>query len=133
MHNMVALRAKTTGNSAPRIGVRRGGGYGEQVIAIIRFRPDAVASDGAAESALRELARVLGAQPGLVRTTLGRAADELALWSIITEWVDLGSYRRSLSAYDVRVAFGSVQQWIVDEPAVFETVTRIDSASALPD
>jgi quinol monooxygenase YgiN len=103
------------------------------VIAIIRFRPDGVTRDRAVESALRELARVIGAQPGFVRTTLGRAADEPALWSIVTEWVDLGSYRRSLSAYDVKVAFGSVQQWIVDEPAVFETVTRIDSASALPD
>jgi heme oxygenase (mycobilin-producing) len=108
-------------------------GYGKRVIVIIRFRLDGMASDGVAEGSLRELARVLGAQPGFVRTTLGRAVDEPDLWSIVTEWVDLGSYRRSLSAYDVKVVFGSVQRSIVDEPSVFETVTRVESPSPLLD
>jgi hypothetical protein len=104
---------------------------------IIRFRLDAapgVPADGdAAEAALHDLVRVLARRPGFVQGTLGQAADHPALWSIVTEWTDLGSYRRSLSAYDVKVAFGPVQRWIIDEPSVYELVSRLEYPSVPPD
>jgi hypothetical protein len=38
-----------------------------------------------------------------VRGRIGRAADDPTAWVLTTEWEGVGAYRRSLSAYDVKV------------------------------
>jgi quinol monooxygenase YgiN len=88
-------------------------------LAVIRLRPQPA---DPVQPALRTVIEALDAQSGFVSATIGRAADDPGLWVLVLSWADIGSYRRALSAYDVKVAFGPVQGWIVDEPTAYEVV-----------
>ena len=46
----------------------------------------------------------LGARPGYLRGQLGRAYDDPTRWTLVTEWVSVGAYRRALSAYEEALA-----------------------------
>jgi quinol monooxygenase YgiN len=106
--------------------------YREQVLGIIRLRLDhGAADDESVQTSMQELVGILQQQPGVIRVALGRAVDDPTLWSLVSEWADLGSYRRALSGYAVKVAFGPIQRWILDEPSVFQTVTIGDRADTL--
>ncbi|HUR15316.1 MAG TPA: antibiotic biosynthesis monooxygenase [Mycobacteriales bacterium] len=83
------------------------------------FRPDA-------QAALDALAR----QAGFVRGRLGCSLDEPALWSLVTEWDSVGSYRRGLSAYDVKLATAPLMALSVPEPSAYEVVAAADDAQA---
>ena len=76
----------------------------------------------------RHLLATLAERPGFVRGRLGRALDAPGLWSLVTEWQDVGSYRRGLSAYDVKLATASVLAFAVDEPGAFEVLAVADEA-----
>jgi quinol monooxygenase YgiN len=89
------------------------------VIVINRFRvpPD----QGEAFRADVEQARAaLAERPGFVRGSVGRNTDEPDLWVLITEWEDVGSYRRALSAYDVKLTAVPVLSRAIDEPSAYE-------------
>ena len=60
------------------------------------------------------------ARPGYVRGRIGRAADDPTLWVLTTEWTGVGAYRRSLSAYDVKVDAAPLLSLGRDEPSGFE-------------
>ena len=46
----------------------------------------------------------LAERPGYVGGHVGRNVDDPDLWVLTTSWANVGSYRRALSAYDVKVA-----------------------------
>ena len=46
---------------------------------------------------------MLAQQRGYVDGQLGRNVDDPTLWVMVTRWQDVGSYRRALSAYDVKM------------------------------
>ena len=73
---------------------------------------------GSAQGALDALA----ARPGYVGGLLGRNLDDPGLWLLTTTWADVGSYRRALSAYDVKVAAVPLLSRAVDEPSAYEGV-----------
>ncbi|MDX6302346.1 MAG: hypothetical protein QOF53_3560 [Nocardioidaceae bacterium] len=88
---------------------------------VTRFRvadPDADAFRDRADAALAALAE----RPGFVWGQLGRNLDEPALWLITTSWQDVGSYRRALSAYDVKVTAVPLLSRAIDEPSAYEHV-----------
>src|SRR5919107_5895735 len=62
------------------------------------------------------------ARPGYVRGRIGRAADDPTLWVLTTEWTGVGAYRRSLSAYDVKVDAAPLLSLGRDEPSAFEVL-----------
>ena len=70
------------------------------------------------------------ARPGYVRGRIGRAADDASAWVLTTEWVGVGAYRRSLSAYDVKVDAAPLLSLGVDEPSAYELLHRDDASSA---
>jgi hypothetical protein len=76
------------------------------------FRTDAQAALGA-----------LAARPGYVGGHVGRNLDEPDLWLVTTSWTNVGSYRRALSAYDVKTTAVPLLSSAVDEPSAYETVT----------
>jgi quinol monooxygenase YgiN len=80
------------------------------------------------EPAARQLLAALAERPGFVRGRLGQALDAPSLWSLVTEWADVGSYRRGLSAYDVKLATGPVLELAVAEPSAFDVVHAADDA-----
>jgi heme-degrading monooxygenase HmoA len=81
------------------------------------FEPDA-----------RHVLATLAERPGFVRGRLGRCVDEPSLWALTTEWDSVGSYRRGLSAYDVKLATASVLEFAKDEPSAYEVLDSSDVA-----
>jgi hypothetical protein len=70
----------------------------------------------------RAVLDALGAQPGYLRGWVGRAADSPGLWVVVTEWANVGSYRRALSSYDVKVTAVPLLSLAHDEPSAFEVI-----------
>ena len=80
--------------------------------------------------ALTDLLDVLAQRPGFGRGHVGRALDDATRWVLVTEWEDVGSYRRGLSSYDVKVAFAAVMPHVRSEPSAFEVLTTVSGATA---
>ncbi len=60
------------------------------------------------------------ARPGHIRTTLARSLEDDTRWVLVSEWDGVGAWRRSLSAYDVRVEVMPLMAHAENEPAVYE-------------
>lgn len=71
-----------------------------------------------------ELARTalaaFAARPGFVAGRVGRAIDDGELWVLSTEWSDVGSYRRALGSYEVKLHAVPLMYRAVDEPSAYE-------------
>jgi quinol monooxygenase YgiN len=63
---------------------------------------------------------LLAAREGYVDGTAGRNVDDPALWVLVTRWRDVGSYRRALSSYDVKLGAVPLLSRAIDEPSAFE-------------
>jgi hypothetical protein len=90
-------------------------------VVVNRFLVDETDADvfrAAAHVALGALAQA----PGYVDGQIGRNVDEPGLWVIATTWQDVGSYRRALSAYDVKVTAVPLLSRAIDEPSAYEGV-----------
>jgi len=86
------------------------------VLVVNRFRAD----DPAFRDELQAALGVLAAQAGYEDGRLGRNVDEPSLWVMVTRWRDVGSYRRALSSYDVKMGAVPLLSRAVDEPSAFE-------------
>lgn len=98
------------------------------MIVVTRFEvpeADAQAFLPKAQAALSAFA----ARPGYLRGRVGRAADDPTAWVLTTEWVGVGAYRRSLSAYDVKVDAAPLLSLGRDEPSAFEILVSDDGQS----
>ena len=71
--------------------------------------------------AARDTLAVLAERPGYLRGWLTRAVDEPDLLVLAHEWADVGSYRRALSAYEVKLRWPFLQT-AVDEATAFEVL-----------
>jgi quinol monooxygenase YgiN len=91
------------------------------VLVVNRFRvPE---GEGAAFRADLETAhRTLAACTGYAGGEIGRNVDDPALWVLTTRWANVGSYRRALSTYDVKLHAVAVLSRAVDEPSAYELV-----------
>jgi quinol monooxygenase YgiN len=88
------------------------------VFAVTRLR--ATDEDGAAlAEAAGPLLAALSARPGFRDGELGRSADDPGLWALVTRWDGVGSYRRALSAAEVKIAGAPVWVHALDEPGVY--------------
>ena len=52
---------------------------------------------------------------------LGPPADDPDLWALVTRWDGVGSYRRALSAAEVKITGAPVWVHALDEPGVYVT------------
>ncbi|MCI4062127.1 antibiotic biosynthesis monooxygenase [Micromonospora sp. R77] len=91
-----------------------------------RFVVDTEASAAFTERAHAALA-ALAARPGYLRGELLRALDDPTHWCLVTEWESVGTYRRALGGFDVKVHATPLLAESVDEPSAYETL-----ASAAP-
>jgi heme-degrading monooxygenase HmoA len=90
------------------------------VFAVTRLR--AHGQDGEAlAGAVAALLGALSARPGFRDGELGRSADDPDLWALVTRWDGVGSYRRALSAAEVKITGAPVWVHAVDEPSVYIT------------
>jgi quinol monooxygenase YgiN len=98
------------------------------VLVVTRFE---VAEAGAQEflAQARAALAAFAARDGYLAGRIGRAADDPTAWVMTTEWTGVGAYRRSLSAYDVKVEAAPLLSRGRDEPSAFEVLVRDDVVS----
>ena len=72
----------------------------------------------------------LVARPGCREAVLGRAVDDATLWTLTTRWESVGSYRRALSSYEVKLHAVPLMYRAVDEPTAFEDLLTWDAGHA---
>src|ERR1700712_5447413 len=92
------------------------------MLVVSRF--DVAEADGAgfldrARAALGAFA----ARTGFIRGRIGRSADAPTVWALTTEWDSVGSFRRALSDFDVKVHASTLLAEAVDAPSAFEVLT----------
>jgi hypothetical protein len=68
----------------------------------------------------RDALTVLSARPGFVRGTLGRSTDDESAWVLVTEWRNVGSYRRALGNVEVKLRAAPLLGEALDLPSSFE-------------
>ena len=91
------------------------------MIAVTHFSDDGADFAARAQQALTALA----ARPGYLRGTLGRSTDDPAAWLLLTEWENVGSYRRALGAYDVKLHATPLLAAAHDLPGAFEALLDV--------
>jgi hypothetical protein len=75
---------------------------------------------------------VLAARPGYVDGSVGRATDDPDSWVLVTQWQNVGSYRRALGSYEVKLHATPLLSRARDEATAFEQlVTAAPSAPAV--
>ncbi len=62
----------------------------------------------------------LTARPGCTSGRVGRSVDDPTLWTLSTSWASVGSYRRALSSYEVKLHAVPLMYRALDEPTAFE-------------
>ena len=92
-----------------------------ELVVVNRFR----VGEAEVESFRVDVHAALGAlaeRPGYVDGRIGRNVDEPELWLLTTTWANVGSYRRALSAYDVKLHAVPLLSRAIDEPSAYEAV-----------
>ncbi len=91
------------------------------MLVVNRFR---VPEEGAVEfrADLEVALEALADRVGYAGGHLGRNVDDPTLWTMVTVWKDVGSYRRALSAYDVKMRAVPLLSRAVDEPSAYESL-----------
>jgi quinol monooxygenase YgiN len=100
---------------------RRDAHYAHRVLVVNRFQ----VPEGEAEAFRRDLEaalEVLARQRGYADGRLGRNLDDPELWTMVTRWADVGSYRRALSTYDVKLGAVQLLSRSIDEPSAYESL-----------
>jgi Antibiotic biosynthesis monooxygenase len=88
------------------------------VLVVNRFRvPE---EDAGFRDDLEAALALLAQQSGYDDGRLGRNVDDPTLWTMVTRWRDVGSYRRALSSYDVKVGAVPLLSRAIDEPSAYE-------------
>ena len=64
----------------------------------------------------------LAACAGYAGGEIGRNVDDPELWALTTRWENVGSYRRALSSYDVKLRAVAVLSRAIEEPSAYELV-----------
>ena len=97
------------------------------MLVVSRFRvPDEEAQTF--RSDLESALSVLSEQVGYADGQVGRNVDDPTLWVLSIRWENVGSYRRALSSYDVKLTAVPLLSRAVDEPSAYELV---EDAAAL--
>ncbi len=86
---------------------------------VIRFRvPEAEQVEFAVR--LQAAVDVLRKQKGFVAARAGVNVDDPELVALTLEWENIGSYRRALSPYEVKVTAVPLLSLAIDEPTAYE-------------
>ena len=97
------------------------------MLVISRFDVSEADGDGFLDRA-REALAAFAARPGFVRGRVGRSADVPTAWALTTEWDSVGSFRRALSDFEVKVHASTLLAESSDEPSAFEVLGSWDGS-----
>jgi hypothetical protein len=96
------------------------------VLSVVRIPESAGDLLEAGEQALA----VLAARAGFLRGRLGRSTDKGGGWVLVTEWESVGSWRRALSSYEVKVHATPLLARSNDEASSYETLVAAEPGAA---
>lgn len=100
------------------------------MIVVSRYRvPPADAAEFLASA--RPALAALAGRPGFVSGEVGRAVDDAGLFVLATRWDSVGSYRRALSGYEVKVHAVPLMYRAVDEPSAYEPLLEMADGSVV--
>lgn len=91
------------------------------MLVVNRFRVDE-ADDDSFRADVTLAHELLARQPGYVDGVVARNVDDPGLWVLSTRWRNVGSYRRALSSYDVKLHAVATLAKAIDEPSAYEIV-----------
>ena len=92
------------------------------MIVLLQFEP----TDEAEFTAQVDVAlRTLAARPGFAGGSAGRSIDDPRSWVLVTEWDTVGSYRRALGNYDVKLSATPLLAQALDRPSAFEQLRSV--------
>ncbi|WP_343909009.1 antibiotic biosynthesis monooxygenase family protein [Nocardioides aquiterrae] len=89
------------------------------MLVVSRFRVP-VPDGEAFRTDLATAREALAACAGYVGGEIGRNVDEPELWVLSTRWTNVGSYRRALSSYDVKLRAVPILSRAIEEPSAYE-------------
>lgn len=95
------------------------------MLVLNRFVIDPDNADGFVERAHAAL-NALAERPGYLAGRLTRALDDPAHWTLVTEWESVGTYRRALGGFDVKINATPLLAESVDAPSAFETLASAE-------
>ena len=95
--------------------------YARPVLVVNRFRVP-VAEGESFRADLQTAREALAACAGYVGGEVGRNVDDPELWVLSTRWENVGSYRRALSSYNVKLRAVATLSRAVEEPSAYEQV-----------
>lgn len=72
------------------------------------------------EISISQALSALSSCPGFLDGEYGRNLDDSMLWSLITQWENVGSYRRALSNTMVKMQAIPLLAQAIDEPGAYE-------------
>lgn len=83
------------------------------------------------ESQARSALEALSARVGFRDGQIGRSVDDPELWTLTTRWRDVGSYRRALSGYEVKVTAVPLLSRAIDEPSAYQVAFALPASDSL--
>lgn len=89
------------------------------MLAIARFTTP-LAEASTFEVQLTVALEALAACPGYLSGEFGQNLDDPTLWSLVTHWANVGSYRRALSNNTVKMNAIPLLARAIDEPGAYE-------------
>src|SRR3954447_1394891 len=89
------------------------------MLVVNRFRVPAADAE-AFRAQLATATAALSGTAGFEGADAGRNVDDPSLWVVVTRWRDIGSYRRALSSYDVKLNAAPLLGRAIDDPSAFE-------------
>ena len=93
------------------------------MIVLTRYRVE-TGGEQAFQAEVASAMVALTERPGFLDADLGQNADDPTLWTLTLRWRDVGSYRRALSAYDVKVSSVPLLSRALDEPSAYVVVAQ---------
>ena len=89
------------------------------MLAIARFSTP-LAQAAEFEAQLSVALDAFSACAGFINGEFGQNLDETTLWSLVTHWENVGSYRRALSNNAVKMQAIPILAQAIDEPGAYE-------------
>ncbi|WP_420175171.1 antibiotic biosynthesis monooxygenase family protein [Luteococcus sp. OSA5] len=96
------------------------------MIVINRFRVPA-ASQSAFRAQADAAVQLFETKPGLLSIDLVQNLDDQDLWSLVTRWENVGSYRRALGGYESKMTIVPLLSLSIDEPSAYDTAEEVGS------
>ena len=91
------------------------------MLAIARFTVP-LADAAQFEAPLSKALEAFSACKGYESGEFGQNLDDQTLWSLVTHWENVGSYRRALSNNDVKMNAIPILAQAIDEPGAYGSV-----------